>query len=327
MNQPDPVESRPHPLGAASSSVPGIANVAVDPVCSMQVNPKKCAGSVNYEGKEYYFCGRSCIAKFQADPEKYLKPKAAPAVELHGLTVSAGQKKSGAMPSKPVADSAGAVKPSAARYICPMDPEIVMDHPDACPKCGMALELEVGTTGLPVSERTAAVRYTCPMHPEVVHDEPGACPKCGMALEPMQLEVQSAANPELADMTRRFNVSLIFSLPLLVLAMTADFSSALAKAFWLNPVEFLLATPVVFYCGWPFFQRAWKSIINKHLNMFTLIGMGVGVAWLFSAIATVAPRLFPLAMRTGGRVDTYFESAPGPPSAQFAPALFGCPPW
>ena len=303
MNHPDPTESVTGPSEAAAAN----ANVAIDPVCSMRVNPEKCAGSVNYKGKDYFFCGRSCIAKFQADPEKYLNKTHAPAVQLHGLTVSAKAKTSTEVSGVPTGGAAGGK--SSARYICPMDPEILMDHADTCPKCGMALELEIGPAGLSTGAETSPVRYTCPMHPEVVRDQPGSCPKCGMALEGMRPESQPTANPELADMTRRFKVSVIFALPLLVLAMTADFSTALARAAWLNPVELLLATPVVFYCGWPFFRRAWKSLLNKHLNMFTLIGTGVGAAWVFSAVATIAPDCFPAAMRPGGQVATYFESA------------------
>ncbi len=308
MNHPDPAESITGPSQAAA----GNSDVAIDPVCSMRVNPEKCAGSVHHNGKNYYFCGRSCIAKFQANPEKYLNSTIPPAVQLHGLTVSAGTKTSPAKPGVQAKNAARGKLP--ARYICPMDPEIAMDHPDTCPKCGMALEPEMGIQGLSACAGTAAVRYTCPMHPEVMRDQPGACPKCGMALEAIEPtepgpELVPAGNPELGEMTRRFKASLIFALPLLALAMAADFSSALAGAFWLNPLELLLATPVVFYCGRPFFGRAWKSITNKHLNMFTLIGTGVGAAWLYSVIATVAPKVFPAAMRSGGRVNTYFESA------------------
>ena len=238
------------------------AKTALDPVCSMRVNPEKWAGSGVHRGKTYYFCGKSCIARFQADPEKYLASRSVGAVStagLHALHISAMAKK-------------GAFAP-------PVPPQ-------------------------------AAGRYTCPMDPEIVSDHPGPCPKCGMALEPITPDSREALdNPELQDMTRRFEISVVFALPLLVLAMTMDFLPGVHKAIWLNAVEMLLAAPVVFYCGWPFFQRAWSSIVNRHLNMFTLIGMGVAVAFVYSAMATLAPEVFPSSMRSRGPLHTYFESA------------------
>jgi Cu+-exporting ATPase len=187
-----------------------------------------------------------------------------------------------------------------------MDPEVRQVGPGACPKCGMALE--------PVSIAPATkTEWTCPMHPEVVRDAPGACPICGMALEPRQVTVD-APNPELDDMTRRFRWSLVLTAPILA-AMIADFlpGRPLERALpagvmtWL---ELLLATPVVVWGGWPFFVRGWASLVNRHLNMFTLIAMGVGAAYGFSVIATLAPGLFPDAFRThGGRLGVYFEPA------------------
>ncbi|MFM8763763.1 MAG: HAD-IC family P-type ATPase, partial [Spartobacteria bacterium] len=153
--------------------------------------------------------------------------------------------------------------------------------------------------------------HTCPMHPEIRQDYPGDCPKCGMALEPIEATAESAGNAELADMTRRFVVSVFFGLPVFLLAMshlvpaTAAFGdSELSR--WL---QFLLAAPVVCWCGFPFFLRGWRSVSSGHWNMFTLISLGVGVAFLMSAAAMLVPEFFPHALRHGGKVPVYFESA------------------
>ena len=182
-----------------------------DPVCGMEVTPEKAAGSVAYHGQTYYFCGKGCLAKFQADPEKYLTP----------------------------------TPPAAA----------------------------------PGAEN---VEYTCPMHPEVVQMGPGNCPICGMALEPKAVQLEEAENPELIDMQRRFWISAALSAPLLVIEMAGV--TAPSTRIW---IELALATPVVLWGGWPFFVRALQSLVTRNLNMFTLIGMGVGAAYVFSVYAVV----------------------------------------
>lgn len=156
-----------------------------------------------------------------------------------------------------------------------------------------------------------AAEYTCPMHPEVVQRGPGTCPLCGMALEPKEVSAEEPANPELVDMTRRFWICLGLSVPLFVIAM-AGMIPSLSHFFsgrrwaW---IELVLATPVVLWGGWPFFQRGWQSIVRRRLNMFTLIALGTGAAWLHSVVATIAPDLFPASFRSHGKVDLYFESA------------------
>jgi P-type Cu+ transporter len=156
--------------------------------------------------------------------------------------------------------------------------------------------------------------YTCPMHPEVVRPEPGACPKCGMALEPSVASVEEEPSRELADMSRRFRIGLAITVPLLVVAM-GDFLPGrplerLATARTLQWVELVLATPVVLWGGWPFFVRFWRSLVNRSLNMFTLIGLGIAVAYLYSLVATLAPGLFPRSFRdASGDVAVYFEAA------------------
>ena len=198
--------------------------------------------------------------------------------------------------------------PAGTLYTCPMHPEVRQTDPSACPKCGMALD--------PESVPMAATRtqYTCPMHPEIERDAPGDCPICGMALEPVTVTVEEQENPELVDMSRRFWVSAVLTLPLLVIAMggmipglSFEWIGSPRTLAWL---ELALATPVVLWGGWPFFQRGWASLVNRHLNMFTLIALGTGVAYAYSVIATSAPDLFPEAFRdASGRVAVYFEAA------------------
>jgi len=194
-------------------------------------------------------------------------------------------------------------------WTCPMHPEVRQPGPGACPKCGMALE---PTTPLAPTARTL---WTCPMHPEVVRDGPGSCPICGMALEPKTVvsEVEPE-NPELADMTRRFRVSAALSIPLVLIAMAhlvpgnrlEQVMPHRVRAF----LELAFATPVVLWGGWPFFVRAWYSFVHRSLNMFTLIGLGVGVAYVYSVVAVLFPGVFPPSFRgPDGQVGLYFEAA------------------
>src|SRR5947208_4521387 len=192
-------------------------------------------------------------------------------------------------------------------YTCPMHPEVRQPKPGSCPKCGMALE-PVG-----VEAPTTRTEYVCPMHPQIVRDAPGSCPICGMALEPRTV-TGDEENAELRDMTRRFWVSVALSVPLLVFVMGdmlpgQPLRHALSGRLmaWL---QLVLATPVVLWGGWPFFVRGWASVVNRSLNMFTLIALGTGTAYLHSVAATVAPGLFPESFRGhGGEVGLYFEAA------------------
>ncbi|HXJ17414.1 MAG TPA: heavy metal translocating P-type ATPase [Candidatus Polarisedimenticolia bacterium] len=268
-----------------------------DPVCGMRVDPERAAATAEHAGKTYYFCCAGCAGKFRADPQQYLAAKAPAASAGHGPLIQLGG-------SKPPAPAP--VK--AATYICPMDPEVRQDHPGPCPKCGMALE--------PAAPQAPATRveYTCPMHPEIVRPAPGPCPICGMALEPKTVAVLEEGNPELRDMRRRFWISLALTIPVLIVAM-ADFIPGrplenLASARVWTWVEMLLATPVVLWCGWPFFVRGWNSVVNRSLNMFTLIALGVSVAYVYSLVATLFPRIFPSSFRNeAGVVAPYFEAA------------------
>ncbi len=283
-----------------------------DPVCGMSVDPLRAAAQVEHDDKNYFFCGKGCAEKFRAAPEAMLArdreriaaKAAAPtaAVQSHGSPglVQLGSSTSAAKP-------AAANAPSAI-YTCPMDPEIRQDHPGACPKCGMALEAEVPLA--PASR----VEYTCPMHPEIVRPGPGACPICGMALELRAVTTAEPPNPELALMSRRFWVCAALTVPVLILGM-ADMLPGMPLMRLLSPqaaqwIEFVLATPVVLWGAWPFFERGWRSIITRNLNMFTLIAIGTGAAYLFSVAAIFVPQLFPPAFRTAeGTLPVYFEAA------------------
>ena len=192
-------------------------------------------------------------------------------------------------------------------YTCPMHPEVRQPTPGLCPKCGMALE-PVGAEA-----PTTRTEYVCPMHPQIVRDAPGSCPICGMALEPRTV-TGDEENAELKDMTRRFWVSVALSVPLLAFVMGdmlpgQPLRHALSGRLmaWL---QLVLATPVVLWGGWPFFARGWASIVNRSLNMFTLIALGTGTAYVYSVVAALAPGMFPESFRThGGEVELYFEAA------------------
>jgi Cu+-exporting ATPase len=198
----------------------------------------------------------------------------------------------------------GAHAPAAGRFFCPCCPGVESDEPGTCPHCGMALQ-RAGAA----PEKT---QYTCPMHPEIVRDEPGDCPLCGMALEPMTVTADEGASEELVSMTRRFWVSAALSIPLMVVAMGEmvgiDVGAAIGHtaAGWL---QFALATPVLLWGGWPFLVRGWQSVVNRRLNMFTLIALGTGAAYAFSVLALLAPGVLPDAFKAGGRVPLYFEAA------------------
>ncbi|EIJ75800.1 MAG: Copper-translocating P-type ATPase, partial [Leptospirillum sp. Group II 'C75'] len=179
-------------------------------------------------------------------------------------------------------------------------------------KLGAVSEINTSLPAKTDSAVKAVGIYTCPMHPEVVSKEPGSCPKCGMALEPRNGPVED--NAELDDMTRRFWFSTALALPVFVMAMVSDLAPQTIPDFVsmnsLQWLEFALSTPAVLWGGWPVFQRGWASVINRHLNMFTLIALGVGVAWTYSVVAMLLPEIFPPAMRSmGGTVPVYFEAA------------------
>ena len=270
-----------------------------DPVCGMDVS-KDNQHHHNYNGEDYYFCSRHCLDKFQATPESYIdKDKECLHEEPHE------EKEHGCCHGKHSHQHARAAVDDAM-YTCPMHPEIRQQGQGSCPKCGMALEPET------ISALPTKVQYTCPMHPEIIQDHQGSCPKCGMALEPMTVSIEEK-NEELEDMSRRFWWSLPLTFIVFVLAMVADLTQWLANWLPMQTIqwaEFILATPVVLWGGWPFFVRGWQSVKTWNLNMFTLIGMGVSIAWIYSVVALLFPSIFPPAMQhEGGTVAVYFEAA------------------
>jgi len=218
-----------------------------DPVCGMNVRPESAVGSVEHSGHTYYFCGTSCLKRFQADPDRFLDlaPEA-----THTLAEAGGNEKT---------------------------------------------------------------QYTCPMHPQIIRDRPGSCPICGMALEAMTPSLNEGPNHELVDMTRRFWVGVGLTLPLLLAVMPHLVGLEIGRWISTGPLgwaEFALATPVVFWCGWPFFGRAWSSFVNRSPNMYTLIALGTGMAWTYSVAGVLAPGIFPSSFRNAmGGVDLYFEAA------------------
>ena len=255
-----------------------MAGMPTDPVCGMDVSPSTAAGSTKDSGRTYYFCSNDCLQKFRASPTKYTENVA------------------GEVPF-----------PGPTDYTCPMHPEVRQAGPGPCPKCGMALE--------PVEPApVAGVEYTCPMHPEIVKPEPGSCPICGMALEPTTPSAGEESSPELRDMSRRFRISLVLALPVFLIAMgEMMFAPSLHLAVYARIsafVQLMLATPVVLWGGWPFFLRGWQSIVSRSLNMFTLIAIGTGTAYVYSVVVTLFPRVFPPSFRGhGGQVAIYFEAA------------------
>src|SRR6266478_9528813 len=278
--------------------------LAQDPVCGMTVDPATAKASVEHAGTTYYFCCDGCAQKFRAAPDLYLKPK--PASPM--MVMLAAPKPSAATSALPTsaAVSTSDIKSAAPAYVCPMCPEVGQSKPGPCPSCGMALEPDT-----PVA--LTKTEYTCPMHPQIVRDQPGACPICGMALELRTVTLADEENPELVAMTRRFWVGVVLTAPLLIVAMSDSLPGRslerVASKQTLSWIEFLLATPTVLWGGWPFFVRAWQSIVNRSLNMFTLIGLGVAVAYFYSVTAKVLPGIFPESFREAGVVPVYFEAA------------------
>lgn len=252
-----------------------------DPVCGMNVTAEPAAEKFDYNGKTYYFCSKGCAQKFRSDPEK------------NGTQGSSRARKSS--PSS-----------SAQEYTCPMHPDIRELEPGSCPYCGMALE---PATITPPAMRT---EYTCPMHPEIARHEPGACPICGMALEPKTV-IAEERNPEYGDMQRRFWTSVILAIPILLVMVSEMLPAQPLQHLLGKPliwVQFALATPIVLWAGWPLFQRAWTSVVHRSPNMFTLIGIGTGAAYLYSLLATLVPGMFPAAFReANGELAVYFEPA------------------
>ncbi len=276
-----------HRHADASGLKPG---KAVDPVCGMTVDPAKPGATVKHEGRTYYFCCQQCVARFKADPEKYLQSAVDP---VCGMKV------------EPANAAAEIEHAGRTYYFCSKHcaEEFNADPAKYAAKAPSSAPPRAATD----------TKWTCPMHPEIVRDGPGSCPKCGMALVPVAGAPAEEQNPELRDHARRFWISALLSIPLVFIAMAPMLGVAHPLGMALTArgyVELVLATPVVLWGGWPFFHKFWLSAANRSPNMYTLIGLGVGLAYLYSVLAVLAPALFPPQMRAhDGMVGTYFEAA------------------
>jgi P-type Cu+ transporter len=319
-----------------------------DLVCGMTVDPEKGKPTVEHGGKTYHFCCAGCAQRFQQDPATYLAaasaPHAASSSSLMGIAaVPAKMAAPGASAVKPTSpplphlaevprekdpvcgmtvdpkNAAGRVeRHGKTYYFCSMrcverfqaEPEKFLATPRAAGMSAFATENAAAAGIVPKQHAASSVRYTCPMHPEVVQVGPGSCPKCGMALEPMDVIATDGPDPEYKSMRQRFWVSAALSLPLLILSMFGEMLGLHWTSGTSNAIQFLLATPVVLWGGWPFFERFWASLVNRSPNMFTLIGLGTGAAYFYSVFATFFPRFFPASFRDmHGGVAVYFEAA------------------
>ncbi|WP_214472443.1 heavy metal translocating P-type ATPase [Mesorhizobium sp. dw_380] len=259
-----------------------------DPVCGMTVDPAAGKPTAEHGGRLYHFCSERCRTKFQAQPEQYLTA------------------------TDPVCGMS--VDRATARHFVRHDGQGFYFCSAACQaKFESAPQTYLGDRPAPVPA-PKGTQYTCPMHPEIVRDKPGSCPICGMALEPMGVPSgDEGPNPELVDFIRRFWVSAALSIPLLFIAMAPMLGLSLEGLItdrtkvW---VELILASPVVLWAAFPFFHRGWESVLNRSPNMWTLISLGVGAAYLYSVVATLFPDIFPHQFRDhGGAVPVYFEAA------------------
>jgi Cu+-exporting ATPase len=305
-------------------------SMAIDPICGMTVDESSPLRATR-DGQTFHFCSEHCRKKFigQADSiESTAGTLPGPPGELHHIRVHGTMdhscchdtSKAGSL-SHAKHDhahhdhvhhdhAAMAVEPSvAAKYFCPMCPGVESDKPGDCPKCGMALERNPAW----VAAAAGTTVYTCPMHPEVRQDQPGDCPICGMPLEPATpaSSTDDDENAELRDMTKRFWIGALLTLPVFILAMAHLIPAAQswADSHASRWIQFVLTTPVVAWAGWPFFRRGWRSIVTGHWNMFTLIAIGVGAAYITSAVAMLLPDIFPHGMQHSGKVAIYFEAA------------------
>ena len=277
--------------------------MAKDPICGMTVD-EATALSAERGGEKFYFCSEHCRQKFlgQTQPMPPLSAKPEHGGHSHHQNDEPRDHSHHGHEHATIKPSAG------AKYFCPMHPEVIADKPGSCPKCGMALERN------PVWKPDEKVIYTCPMHPQIEQDHPGSCPICGMALEPKTISAETVEDDsELRDMTRRFWIGVLLTLPVFIVAM-AHLVPAWSHAEWLGGEvsrwgQFILTTPVVLWAGWPFFVRGWRSLVNRSLNMFTLIALGVGAAYAFSAVAMFWPQAFPAAAGHAGKPAIYFEAA------------------
>ena len=296
--------------------------MAIDPICGMTVDPATAAGSHDYRGLSYYFCGLSCLERFKVDPERALQP------QLVSPAKPTTRKPLPMMQPAPALTGAAAIDPVCGMTVQPATAAGSYEYQGktyyfCATSCLTKFRTDPTHYLTPPEQRAprvmpvpsgGVVEYICPMDPEVLETQPGACRICGMALEPKVVSLEDERNPELEDMSRRFWICLGPSLLVMLLAM-ADMIPGLSLPDVLtgstrNWMQLALATPVVLWGGWPFFQRGWASVVNRAPNMFTLIAMGTGAAYGYSAVVTVVPTLLPSSFRLhDGSIAVYFEAA------------------
>lgn len=260
--------------------------MAIDPICKMEVDEAK-ALFAEKDGEKFYFCSQHCRARFLGETSQNTE-HACCHTKPNTLQIGA------AMPAR------------ASKYFCPMCEGVESDTPGTCPKCGMALEL-----ASPAAPSRKSI-YTCPMHPEIEQDKPGTCPKCGMELEPKFLDAEKEDDSELRNMTIRFWAGLALSVPVFLLAMLPMMGVPVNE--WLGRtvhlwLQLILSSPVVLWAGWPFFVRGYRSVVTWNLNMFTLIAIGSGAAYLYSLAAVLLPGLLPDELKVDGNIEVYFEAS------------------
>ncbi|MEO5864592.1 MAG: HAD-IC family P-type ATPase, partial [Nitrospiraceae bacterium] len=296
--------------------------MAIDPICGMTVDPATAAGSHDHLGQSYYFCGLSCLERFKADPERALQPQlvssAKPTIRRPLPMMQSAPLATGAAAIDPVcgmtvqqATAAGSYAYQGKTYYFCATSCLTKFRAD--PIHYLTPSEQRAPQVMPVPSG-GVVEYICPMDPEVLETQPGACRICGMALEPKVVSLEDERNPELEDMSKRFWICLAPSVLVMLLAMVDMVPGLSLPGVFTgsvrNWVQWFLATPVVLWGGWPFFQRGWASVVNRAPNMFTLIAMGTGAAYGYSAMATVAPSLLPSSFHLhDGSIAVYFEAA------------------
>jgi len=305
--------------------------VEVDPVCGMSVKPEDATAKAEYEGRTCYFCSSACAQRFVQNPEKYVSARAAAKAASASAVAVLSATKTGGVSLPPVLAGAPRQKdPVCGMMVDPQKPASKVEYKGktyylCSTRCAERFQLDpekfLAAPGAAGMEQKAAlhtaaesagakVRYTCPMHPEIIQIGPGTCPKCGMALEPMDFLAEEQADPEYESMRKRLWVSAALSLPILVLSMFGEMLGLHLDPDTQNAIELLLASPVVLWGGRPFFERFWSSFIQRSPNMFTLIGLGTGAAYLYSVAATLFPQAFPASFHDmHGGVAVYFEAA------------------
>jgi Cu+-exporting ATPase len=324
---------------SSQKAAPADAATAIDPVCGMTVDKATATYVAAHEGEITYFCSAGCRDKFMADPDRWTKSKTQDHVCSCGTANAADEAiapiaqsshdhhhghdhahHSGAasLHARPLAKDpvcGMSVDPATAKHRAEHDGQSYYFCSAGCQTKFVANPAQyLGSVKAEAVAKPAPAGtvYTCPMHPQIRQVGPGNCPICGMSLEPEIVTAESGPNHELVDMTRRFWVGVALAVPVFLLEMGGHFFDlhAFISAQNSNWVQLALSTPVVLWAGFPFFERGWQSLVNRSLNMFTLIAMGVGVAWIYSLVGTIVPSVFPAGVKEmGGAVPVYFEAA------------------